>query len=130
MNIWTPEEQEHIRQLLEKAAAFARRNETLRQEEACANHICYRCNRPLQLTAIVEVTGLCDHCREVTTLERTSLANGEYRAKTGEMLRDRINRATEPEAKQSLRARLARLMAEDPDGCECPVCVRNWEEHG
>ena len=76
MSHWTPEEQEHIRQLLENSAAFA------------------------------------------------------YRAKTGEFLRDRIDKATEPAAKRSLRARLARRMAEDPEGCECPVCVRNWEVHG
>lgn len=28
------------------------------------------------------------------------------------------------------RATMARIIAEDPEDCECPVCVRNWEEHG
>lgn len=76
MSHWTPEEQEHIRQLLEKSAEFANR------------------------------------------------------AKTNAFLRDRIDKATEPAAKRGLRARLASLMAEGPEGCECSVCVRNWEEHG
>lgn len=63
-------------------------------------------------------------------IERTNLANGEYLSKTGETLRNRINNATDPAAKKSLRARMARLLAEDPEGCECEVCVRNWEELG
>jgi|LakMenE01Jun11ns_1017448.scaffolds.fasta_scaffold6445131_2 hypothetical protein len=36
----------------------------------------------------------------------------------------------EQDKKPSFRARMAKLLAEDPEGCECPVCVRNWEEHG
>ena len=32
--------------------------------------------------------------------------------------------------KRSFRARMARLLAEDPEGCECAVCVKNWEELG
>jgi hypothetical protein len=56
-------------------------------------------------------------------IERTDLANGEYRSKTGEILR------TEPKS-PSFRARMAKLLAEDPDDCECAVCVRNWEELG
>lgn len=57
----------------------------------------------------------------MSDIERTELANIEYRAKTGEVL---------PTYRQTLRARLARLLAEDPEGCECQVCVRNWEELG
>lgn len=53
-------------------------------------------------------------------IERTPLANIEYRAKTGEVLKEGT----------SLRAWLARLLVEDPEGCECQVCVTNWEEHG
>jgi hypothetical protein len=74
----------------------------------------------LQQSSIAEATGLCDHCRETVALERTPLANGEYRSKTGEILT----------RKDSFRARMARLLAEDPEGCECDVCVRNWEELG
>jgi len=55
------------------------------------------------------------------SIERTELANEEYKAKTSEPL---------PTYRQVLRARMARLLAEDPDGCECQVCVRNWEELG
>ena len=57
----------------------------------------------------------------MSDIERTGLANIEYRANTGEVL---------PTYRQTLRARLARLLAEDPEGCECQVCVRNWEELG
>lgn len=55
------------------------------------------------------------------TIERTDLANGEYRSKTGEIL---------TEDGPSFRARMAKLLAEDPEGCECAVCVKNWEELG
>lgn len=95
--------------------------EELRQAQRLAEHRCYRCPRPLQLTSIAEATGLCDRCRSIDAIERTSLANVEYRAKTGELLK---------EPRPSFRARMARLLAEDPEGCECQVCVRNWEEHG
>lgn len=57
----------------------------------------------------------------MSDIERTPLANLDYRAKTGEYLK---------ESRPSLRARMARLLAEDPEGCECAVCVRNWEELG
>lgn len=57
----------------------------------------------------------------MSDIERTPLANFDYKAKTGEYLK---------EPRPSLRARLARLLAEDPEGCECQVCVRNWEELG
>lgn len=57
----------------------------------------------------------------MSDIERTPLANVEYKAKTGEHLK---------EPRPSLRVRLARLLAEDPEGCECQVCVRNWEEYG
>lgn len=57
------------------------------------------------------------------TIERTDLANGEYRSKTGEFLRNEPKRP-------SFRARMAKLLAEDPEGCECQVCVTNWEELG
>ena len=82
---------------------------------------CVTCSRILQQSSIAEATGLCDHCREVTVLERTPLSNFEYRAKTGEYLK---------EPRPSLRARMARLLAEDPEGCECQVCVTNWETYG
>lgn len=82
--------------------------EELRQAQRLAEHRCYRCPRPLQLTGIAEATGLCDRCRsEVSQV-----------------------RALPQEPRPSLRARMARLLAEDPEGCECQVCVRNWEEHG
>jgi hypothetical protein len=32
--------------------------------------------------------------------------------------------------KVSFRVKMARLLAEDPEGCECQVCVTNWEENG
>lgn len=82
---------------------------------------CSRCDRILQQSGIAEATGLCDRCREASVLERTPLANFEYRVKTEEVL-------TEP--RPSLRERIARLLTEDPDGCECAVCVKNWEDHG
>ncbi len=53
------------------------------------------------------------------SIERTPLANSEYRAKTGE-----------PLARKPFIVRIAERMAEDPEGCECQVCVRNWEELG
>jgi hypothetical protein len=53
------------------------------------------------------------------TIERTDLANQEYEAR-------RRARAAKP----SFRARMAKLLAEDPEGCECAVCVHNWEELG
>lgn len=57
----------------------------------------------------------------MSDIERTPLANFDYRAKTGEYLK---------EPRPSLRARMARLLAEDPEGCECQVCVTNWETYG
>jgi hypothetical protein len=64
-------------------------------------------------------------------LERTALANFEYRAKTGEMLRNRIDKATQPEAKRTLRERLARLLTADGDAgmCECDLCEQQWEQN-
>ena len=56
----------------------------------------------------------------MSDIERTPLANGEHRSKTGEILTRR----------DTIRARLARSMAQDPDSCECPTCVKNWEELG
>lgn len=61
---------------------------------------CYKCRRPLQQTTIAEVSGLCDYCRSVNV------------------------------TKPSFRTRMAKLLAEDPEGCECPVCVKNWEDWG
>jgi len=36
---------------------------------------------------------------------------------------------SEVQEKPSLRARLAKLLAEDPDDCECEVCVKDWEDY-
>lgn len=55
----------------------------------------------------------------MSDIERTPLSNLEYRAKTGEYLK---------EPRPSLRARMAKILAEDPEGCECSTCVKNWEE--
>jgi hypothetical protein len=55
------------------------------------------------------------------TIERTDLSNEEYRSKTSKQTGG---------TKDSFVARLAKRMAEDPEGCECAVCVRNWEELG
>lgn len=49
----------------------------------------------------------------MSNIERTELPNEEQKHTLGKF-----------------RARMARILAEDPEGCECPVCVRNWEEHG
>lgn len=65
-------------------------------------------------------------------IERTPLANNEYRATNeyGEMLRNRMDKATQPAAKRSLRLRLAKLLEERPEACVCDECVARWQEHG
>ena len=77
--------------------------------------ICASCPRPLQASAAAEMTGLCDHCREVTVLERTDLANGEYRFKTGEFVKD--------EHEHKRRSLLGFLRSADPETCPCQDCV-------
>ena len=60
-------------------------------------------------------------------LERTALANLEYRAKTGEMLRamapdvDVAFTFTQPEAKRTLRERLIRMLA-STSACDWEDC--------
>lgn len=51
-------------------------------------------------------------------IERTPLANFEYRAKTGEYLRS-----------LPLKERLAHLLREDPDGCRCGICAGDPERY-
>jgi hypothetical protein len=61
-------------------------------------------------------------------LERTALANFEYRAKTGEMLRamapdvDVAFTFTQPKAKRTLRERLVRLLT-STDACDWEDCA-------
>ena len=76
---------------------------------------CARCPRPLQDSSIAELSGLCDHCRETPVLERTDLANLEYRYKTGEFVDDKRERK-----RLSL---LGFLKAADPETCPCQECV-------
>lgn len=74
-------------------------------------------------------------------LERTPLANMEYRAKTGEILNERPTvtdggRQVKLEAEMRVAqhrawwTRLARLLEERPDECDCDACVASWETYG
>jgi hypothetical protein len=86
---------------------------------------CETCNRPLQVSAAAETTGLCDHCREVVVLERTGLANSAFQATV----------AVEPE-RRSVRQWFEDLLRTDPDNCQCGACgdwqdqLDRWERHG
>ena len=84
---------------------------------------CFRCGRVLQQSSMAEITGLCDHCRETVVLERTALANLEYRATNeyGEMLRNRMDKATQPKAKRTLRERLVSMLA-STSACDWEDC--------
>lgn len=102
---------------------------------------CHNCSRILQSSTIAEVSGMCDHCREVVVLERTPLANMEYRAKTGEILNEKpmatdagrqvaIIQEMRTARHRSWWTRLARLLEERPQECDCDACVANWETYG
>ncbi len=73
------------------------------------------CGRVLQENTMAEITGKCDHCREETVLERTDLANGEYRFKTNEF----VNEARE----RKRLSLLGFLRSADPETCPCQDCV-------
>ena len=70
------------------------------------------------------------------SIERTPLANLEYRAKTGEVsnpaavVRDRMSAASDVSTKRSLRQRLSKVLSYIQDDCDCDECVQNWEELG
>ena len=77
----------------------------------------------------------------MSNIERTPLANNEYRAKTGEILTEKVAPAdavqqdmTVPEMRvawhRAWRLRLAELLAERPEACVCDECVARWEQHG
>jgi len=81
---------------------------------------CNNCPRPLQDNAMAEITGLCDHCREVVVLERTPLANAAFTATTRPTWRERVRT----------------FLTTDPDNCQCGACgdwqddLDRWEQHG
>lgn len=102
---------------------------------------CSKCDRILQQSTIAEITGLCDRCREARALERTPLANNEYRSKTGETLTEKVTPADAVQQDMTVkemrvawhrawRLRLAELLAERPEACVCDECVARWQEHG
>ena len=90
---------------------------------------CFCCGRVLQQSAMAEATGLCDHCRETVVLERTELANSEYRVTNeyGTVLRNRLNQATDPKAKRTFRQRIANLQ-ETLAARECEQCAQELED--
>lgn len=49
---------------------------------------------------------------------------------TNDLERTEVYNAEERRLMSQFRARIAKIMAEDPDDCECPVCVKNWEDWG
>jgi hypothetical protein len=48
----------------------------------------------------------------------------------GDLEKTELKNAEQRRLMSQFRARMARLLAEDPEDCECDVCVRNWEELG
>lgn len=60
------------------------------------------CGRVLQPNSMAEMTGLCDHCREVAVLERTPLAQ---------------------------RAFVQRMTRAELEACDCEYCVEQWERY-
>lgn len=56
----------------------------------------------------------------MSDIERTPLANGEYRAKTGEILK----------SKMSIIGHILDTLGTDTEVCECDHCVERWEELG
>ena len=75
------------------------------------------------------------------SIERTPLANFEFRAKTGEILterpavsdagrQDRLVAEMRIARHRAWWTRLARLLQERPDECSCDACVASWETYG
>lgn len=77
------------------------------------------CGRVLQPNSAAESSGLCDHCREVSVLERTPLANLDYRYKTGEYVEEKRERRR-IDWKQF-------LFGPDPESCPCQECEAERE---
>lgn len=81
---------------------------------------CSHCSRPLQVSAICEITGICDRCRDERTyaLERTDIANTAFVATVEKAAAER----------RSVRQWFEDLFRTDPDNCGCFVCQENWQD--
>ncbi len=86
---------------------------------------CSKCNRRLQENAAAEISGLCDHCREVVVLERTGLANAAF-----------AQVIAETKKTGTVKDKLKKFFTTDPDTCNCGACgdwqdeLDRWEQHG